>query len=72
MNPSLLYKGDINNVLLNLSHDVLGMSKSPAVTGKSYQSIADFGISASPSWTIVNVLRALHISHIPFWIAFKS
>ena len=49
VSPSLLNTGDINNFLLNLSYDILGITKSPAVTGRSYQSIADFGISASPT-----------------------
>lgn len=46
LNHSLLNKGGISNFLLNVSYDILGISKSPAATGRSYQSIADFGISA--------------------------
>lgn len=61
VNPSLLNKCDYNNFLLNLSHDILRMSEHPAVTGRSCQFIADTGISASPSWIIVTVLRTLYI-----------
>lgn len=63
--PSLLNKSDINNFLLNLSHDITGMSKSSAVTGGSYQFIAGIGISASTSWTIVDVLHYT-LGHIFF------
>lgn len=58
VNLGVLNQGDF---LLNLSHDILGMSKSLAVTGRSYQFIFHIGISASPSGTAVNVLRTLHI-----------